>query len=379
MGIRDSHRVVIAHDYVTQRGGAERVALDLLRAFPGSRLVTSYWNAETSFPEFADFEIQTLGRNSISALRRDPRRAFPLLARAFEQHTITDADVVICSSSGWSHRVGTTGAKIVYCHNPARWLYQPEQYFPNMPAWAIDRFVAATSGYRRTDATAARSAAKYLVNSSVVANRVRSTYGIPAEVLAPARGVAVSHAKEPIVGIEPGFLLTIGRDRSYKRTEAVQTAVVGMPGERLVVVGGPPIDTPGVTRLTGVSDAQLRWLYANAAALVAVAHEDFGLTPVEAQAFGLPTVLLRSGGYLESGIEGATTIFVDDFTVESVQAGIAEFRSRSWDRELIAHHGQRYSFDSFAKNMNDVVDRVLDGESDEPAIDDDDFVTSQAS
>ena len=347
-------RVVIAHDYVTQRGGAERVALDLLRAFPNARLVTSFWNRESSFPEFADHEIELLGRNSIGALREDPRRAFPLLARTFARHTITDADVVICSSSGWAHRVNTTGQKIVYCHNPARWLYQPEEYFPNASTFTRNRFVSATRGWRRTDAAAAHSAALYLVNSTVVAQRVRSTYGIEANVLPPATGLKLG-ASEPIVGMEPGFLLTIARDRGYKRTEAVQSAVSGLAGERLVVVGGPQTDLPGVTRVSGISDAQLRWLYSNAAALVAVGQEDFGLTPVEAQTFGLPSVLLRAGGYLDTGVEGVTSVFVDDFSVDAIRAGIAEFRANEWDRDLISKYGQRYSFDTFAASMREVV------------------------
>ena len=65
---------------------------------------------------------------------------------------IEDADVVICSSSGWSHRVQTTAPKIVYCHNPARWLYQPRDYFPNMPEWLRRQFVMWTRRLRRSDA-----------------------------------------------------------------------------------------------------------------------------------------------------------------------------------------------------------------------------------
>src|SRR4051794_33675444 len=81
-------RIVIAHDYATQRGGAERVALDLLEAFPGSRLVTACYNPETTFPEFANYDVQTLWLNRIASVRRDPRKAFPLLAHAFARHQI---------------------------------------------------------------------------------------------------------------------------------------------------------------------------------------------------------------------------------------------------------------------------------------------------
>jgi len=59
--------VVIAHDYVTQRGGAERTVLGLLEAFPGARLVTSLFAPDRTFPEFADVDVDRRERGN----RRD--------------------------------------------------------------------------------------------------------------------------------------------------------------------------------------------------------------------------------------------------------------------------------------------------------------------
>src|SRR5207302_8485683 len=46
--------VAIVHDYLTQRGGAERVVLSMLKAFPQSPLYTSLYEPDLTFPEFAD-------------------------------------------------------------------------------------------------------------------------------------------------------------------------------------------------------------------------------------------------------------------------------------------------------------------------------------
>jgi glycosyltransferase involved in cell wall biosynthesis len=353
--------VVVVHDYVTQRGGAERVVLELLRAFPGARLVTSCWNPATSYPEFRDHEIDTLWINRIAPLRRDPRLAFPFLARAFRHRSITDADVVICSSSGWAHRVTAAVPKIVYCHNPARWLYQPDDYLSSSPRWVRSSFVRATGRMRRTDAAAARSAAAYVVNSSVVAGRVRASYGIEPTVVPPARGLSPDGPQRPVPDVEPGYLLTVSRQRGYKRTEAVRAAVALMPGERLVVVGGEPDGTwrPGITGVSNIDDAQLRWLYANASGVIAVAQEDFGLIPVEAQSFGVPSVVLRSGGYVDSTVEDVTGVFVDDAGVSQISAGIRALRERAWDGGEIRRLGERFSPTSFAQRMQGVVAEVL--------------------
>src|SRR5664279_1974251 len=284
-------RIVLVHDYVTQRGGAERVVLDLLRSFPGARLVTACFDAESTYPRFAEYEIETLWTDRVPLFRRDPRTAFPFLARAFASHVIRDADLVICSSSGWAHRVTTTAPKMVYCHNPARWLYQPDDYFADLPKWVRRGqrgFVAAMGGLRHSDAIAAQQCSRYIGNSAAVVKRIRDTYGIEATIVPPSRGISPPGPATPVDGIEPGFLLTIGRERGYKHTESTCQAVASMTGERLVAVGAEQAgaDEPQITRLRNLPDENMRWIYANASGLVAVAHEDFGLAPVEAQAFG---------------------------------------------------------------------------------------------
>lgn len=358
---RNAANVVIVHDYATQRGGAERVVLQLLEAFPGSPLVTSCWNPPTTYPEFGGYDVETLWPDRVIPFRRDPRRAFPFLAMAFSRHAIVNADVVLCSSSGWAHRVATTAPKIVYCHNPARWLYQSRDYFPAMSARSRRAVSAAMEPLRRSDKDAALRAARYVVNSSVVARRVKAAYGIDAAVVPPASGLSADGPQEPIPGIDPGFLLTVGRPRSYKRTEVVGDAVASLPGERLVIVGGPANGwrSPRITAVSGLHDAQMRWLYANASGLVAVADEDFGLSPVEAQSFGIPSVVLRSGGYLDSTIEDVTGVFVDEPSPGRVAQAIRSLRSRSWDAEAIRVSGKRFSCDAFAGRMNEIVADVL--------------------
>ncbi|MDQ1681079.1 MAG: hypothetical protein QOI42_1938, partial [Frankiaceae bacterium] len=119
----------------------------------------------------------------------------------------------------------------------------------------------------------------------------------------------------------------------------------------------------GITSLSNLTDAQMRWLYANASGLVAVAHEDFGLTPVEAQSFGVPAVVLRNGGYMDSTIENLTGVFVDDSSVPNVVAGIRALRLRTWDRDVLRRCGERYAPSTFAHRMQAIVDETLSSSS----------------
>src|ERR1700719_2772719 len=120
--------VAIVHDYLTQRGGAERVVLAMHRAFPAAPIYTSLYEPDLTFPEFRDVDVRPSYLNRSQFLRRQHRLALPLLPHAFSTLEV-DAKVVLCSSSGFAHGIHTTGTKLVYCYSPARWLYKRADYF----------------------------------------------------------------------------------------------------------------------------------------------------------------------------------------------------------------------------------------------------------
>ena len=125
--------VAIVHDYLTQRGGAERVVLSMMKAFPEAPVHTSLFHPEGTFPEFGTADVRMSHLDRFGVLRRNHRLAIPLLAPAFSTRRV-DAEVVLCSSSGWAHGVRTTGRKIVYCYTPPRWLYdQADLYLSGWP------------------------------------------------------------------------------------------------------------------------------------------------------------------------------------------------------------------------------------------------------
>jgi glycosyltransferase involved in cell wall biosynthesis len=104
--------------------------------------------------------------------------------------------------------------------------------------------------------------------------------------------------------------------------------------------------------LEHVSDDNLRWLYSNATALIAIAHEDFGLTPIEGFAFGLPCIALRSGGYLDSCREGITGPFIEEASVDAVHRAVEAFSSARYSGEQIRAHGERFSETAFLAHLH---------------------------
>ncbi len=362
-------RVAIAHDYLTQRGGAERVVLSLVKAFPDAPLYTTLYDAEGTYPEFADVEIHTSILNRSGRLRRDHRLALPLLAPVSSRLSI-DADLVVMSTSGWAHGFAGTGRHLVYCHAPARWIYQSTNYVGGS-LWRSPQGIALGAlrpFLRRWDALAAARADRYVCNSTVVQQRILDAYGIHADVV-PAP-FAIDHTGQhdlipEIADWADGYCLIVSRLLPYKNVDRAIEAVRGT-NERLVIVGAGPLAAElkavapdNVRLLSGLSDAQMRWAYAHADLLIAPSLEDYGLTPLEAGAFGKPTVALRAGGYLDTIAEGVNGLFFDASQPDLIAKAVAQARTRSWDTEAIAEHMQRFSEAVFIDQMRAEAERVL--------------------
>lgn len=360
--------VALAHDYLTQRGGAERVVLAMSRAFPEAPIYTTLYEPESTFPEFAGRRVVVSPLNHVPPLRKRHRAALPLLPIAASCIRI-EADVILASSSGWAHGFRTRGTKIVYCHNPARWLYQQQEYLGGGrgACWKALGLTPLRPPLLRWDRRAAASADLYLANSTVVRDRIRTAYGIEAQVLHPPGGIDPDGPQSLVPVLhdwDQGYHLVVSRLLPYKNVDRVVRAFTRLE-ERLVVVGDGPeavrlraMAPDNVRMVAGLSDPQMRWVYANATALVAPSHEDFGLTPLEAGSFGKPVIALRAGGYLDTVSEGISGVFFDRPTPEAIRDAVAATGRRRWDPGAIGTHVDRFSEARFADRLRRVVDQT---------------------
>ncbi len=373
--------VAIVHDYLTQRGGAERVVLAMHRAFPTAPIYTSLYEPDLTFPEFRDIDVRPSYLNRSHLLRQRHRLALPLLPHAFSKLEI-DARVVLCSSSGWAHGIHTTGTKLVYCYCPARWLYKSADYFRKSedarngrrhPASPLDgihtsfvlrnSFRAITPIFRRWDRRAAASASEYYTTSSAVSNQISSVYGIqPLIIPPPPLWAADGSPEKPRTVARDGFFLVVSRLLPYKNLDRLFDVFAERPDLELVVVGTGPLKktlqqmaTPNIDLLGNVNDRELSWLYRNSRALIAPAYEDYGLTPLEAASFGKPTLALKKGGYVETVSEGTSGYFFEDLDVRSISAAIDKLNEHPLDSDEIREHASRFSEERFASTLRQQV------------------------
>ena len=357
---RNLQVTAVAHDYFTQRGGAERVAAALVDHFRPPVVLTAAHESANTFAMWAPGEMKTSFIQRIPSLRKDPRRALPLLPLAWALMPPVTSGVLICSSSGWAHsaRASGTAVKVVYCHNPARWLYQPDDFWRGGSAILRVAVAAISPFLRRWDRAAAASAHLYIANSQAVAQRIKDTYSRECLVIPPPVTLNADGPRTQVTGLPEDFFVTVSRARAYKNTERLFEAFALAPNANLVVVGNRPdrANIPDNVYFTGrVHDDELRWIYRRARALVSISSEDFGLTPLEANAQGTPALVIRAGGFLDSLDDGISGQYLDEDEPAYIADRLGAF-PRNWDEDALRHHAASFSLASFTAKLTAAIE-----------------------
>jgi glycosyltransferase involved in cell wall biosynthesis len=355
-------RVVIVHDYLTQRGGAERVVAELLSRWPDAELRTLLHDADGTFPVFAERRVRTSPLQHLAG-RVSHRALLPLLPAAVRSLAIDDADLVISSSSGWAHGVPVAKGipHVTYCHNPARWLYDTSTYLDGRGALG-HTLAPVFSALRRWDRRAAARPTRYVANSENVRERIAATYGRQADVVHPP---VRTDGLEPTPIPADGYVLVLSRLLRYKR---VDLAIDGAAraGMRVVVAGAGPERAhleetagPHATFLGRVADEDLPALFAGARCFFLGGEEDFGITPLEANAAGRPVVAYGRGGALETVRDSETGVLFDQPTAASAADAIARACAVDWQPQALAAHAATFNPERFLDELEDIAEHEL--------------------
>lgn len=356
-----SPRIAIAHDFLSQHGGAERVVLRFASMFPDAPIFTAFHDPGGTFPEFRSLDVRTSSLQE----RVDPARFRRQVLRypaAFREFDLSAFDAVLVSSSAFAHHLQHPNT-LVYCHTPPRFLYAPHTYVNGRARALANVAIPALLPLRRRDARAARAAAGYVANSERTAARVRRLYGIDCPVIPPP--IATDHLPRQLTAL-PGTprALVVSRLMPYKRVDlaveacrraGIPLTVVGEGPEReaLAALGG---DT--TTFLGRVDDDTLRREMARTSVVLVPGAEDFGLLPLEANYAGRPVVAFAGGGPRETVQDGVTGLLVDDQEVGSWEGAVTTAVGRSWDPRELRASTAAYSAARFEAAVSAWMSRV---------------------
>jgi len=104
-----------------------------------------------------------------------------------------------------------------------------------------------------------------------------------------------------------------------------------------------------------LSDAELREELAHCRAFIFPGEEDFGITPVEAQAAGSPVIAYAGGGALDTVIEGITGLFFREKSAASLIDAVRRSEQMHWDSAAIQRHAARFDTALFKSQLADYV------------------------
>jgi glycosyltransferase involved in cell wall biosynthesis len=355
-------RTALVHDYLNQRGGAERVFAHMAAAWPDAPVYTALYD------EAAVGDLVARARVHTSFVQRFPlrRRAFRLYApfypRAFEAFDLSAYDVVVSSTTSWAKGVlvRPDAIHVCYINTVSRFVFDAQRYVGGFGAGAlagpvIQRLAA-------WDRLAAQRPTRLVANSRNVAERVRRWYGREADVL----HCPVDVDRFTVGGGEGGYYVVVSRLLPYKRID-LAIAACARAGVPLRIVGTGP-DLPRLralargtaTRFDGaVDDAARNAIVGAAIAAILPGEEDFGLVPLEAAAAGRPTIAFAGGGALETIRAGETGAFFDADDPDALAAVLRTFAPERYAAAVLRAHAETFAPPRFVARLRAIVDETL--------------------
>jgi glycosyltransferase involved in cell wall biosynthesis len=160
------------------------------------------------------------------------------------------------------------------------------------------------------------------------------------------------------------YFLSLGRLIPYKRVDLVVEACtrlnlplkvggVGRDLERLKAMAGPTVEFLGF-----VPDEDLPKLFARCRAFIFPGLEDFGITPVQAQASGRPVIAYAAGGALDTVIPSKTGVLFQNQTVEDLMDALGHFDATAYDPQVIRDHALQFDSSVFEQQITHFVEQA---------------------
>jgi glycosyltransferase involved in cell wall biosynthesis len=357
-------KIALVHDYLTQRGGAERVFELLCKHYPQADIFTSVYDPKQTI-DLGERIVNTTFLQKIPGAVKYFRLMAPLYFPAFRTLNLQDYDLIISSSTSFAKAVRKkpSSRHICFCHNVTRFLWDTETY---LREYGDYRYFAPLieqvfQMMRNVDLTYAQEPDLYIANSTVVARRIESIYGKKAIVI----NYPIDTSKFQFSNSKDDYYLASARMISYKRLDIIIEAFNWLGWPLLISGSGPERDRlqskalKNIEFVGHVTDAKRTELFSRSRSVIVAALEDYGLVPVEANASGTPVIAFGAGGVLDTQIPGKTGVFFKRQTPESLQAALIEALETDWNYQTIRDHAvANFSEQAFFSKVEQVIDRV---------------------
>lgn len=365
-------KVAVVCDWLVVYAGAERVLEQILRIYPEADvfcLVDFIPQGKRDF--LLNKKTYTSFIQHLPKARSKYRSYLPLMPLAIEQLDVTGYDLVISSSHAVAKGImtGPDQVHISYVHSPIRYAWDLQHQYlheagleKGLKGWLAKIILHYV---RMWDYRTANGVDYFIANSKFIARRIKKVYGREAEVIYPPVDVEAYQMCEQ----KEDFYLTASRMVPYKKIKLIVEAFNEMPDKKLVVIG----DGPDFSKTKAIARANIEMMgyqpfevlkekLQKAKAFVFAAEEDFGITPVEAQACGTPVIAYCRGGALETvcGLDSdkPTGVFFKEQNVANIVEAVNMFEKNEGmiTAENCRENAERFGTKHFVKQFRSFVE-----------------------
>jgi glycosyltransferase involved in cell wall biosynthesis len=345
------------------RGGAERVALWMTRVFPDATIYTSVYLPASTFAEYKDLNVRVLPFAKAIRSETQFKLLYPLWLAELQFLDFSGFDVVLSSSTYLAKfiRLKSGVGHAAYLYAPFRLLWKPGEYSQESlptPQSLGPVIRAIVPLLRQWDQARTKRIPKIATTCNHMADEIRNNYDMPATVIYPPVEIPETTS---MPDQRDDYFLCVGRLISHKRIDLAVQACNRL-GKRLIVAGDGP-ERASLEKLAGASiqfvgrvgDEELKSLYVKARGLIFPSYEDFGLVPLEAQAYGVPVLAFGQGGVLETIKDGVSGMFFPRQDLDSLMDGLRDFERRRFPASQIREWVRAFDVASFASKLQDFV------------------------
>lgn len=360
-------KIAIIHDWLVTYAGAERVLEQLIALYPHADV----FSVIDFVPEKqrAFLHGKTVTTTFIQHLpwsKTRYRNYLPFMPFAIEQLDLSSYDLIISSSHAVAKGVitGPDQLHIAYIHSPIRYAWDLQhQYLKEtglnrgLKGWIVKYLLHRI---RKWDQLSANRVDIFLANSNFIKRRIQKVYRRDAQVVFPP----VATEDFQLQTKKQDYYFTASRMVPYKKMDLIVQAFVAMPSKKLKVIGdGPEAKKiqkiaqghPNIELLGYQDFATLKHHMQHAKAFVFAAEEDFGITPVEAQACGTPVIAYGKGGVLDTIIDGKTGVYFNHQTQSAIIEAVERFERSHFDPCQINQHAQGFSTQVFQQSIQQKI------------------------
>lgn len=355
-------KIALVHDWLTNMGGAERVIINFKETYPEAPIYTAIYNPENLDESLRNIDVKTSFLQNKKNAKTNHQKYFPFMPMAFESFNLNEYDVVLSSSSSCAKGVITNPntMHVCYCHSPMRygWEFYYE-YSENTEMSVLKKvFLKYFMNYMRMWDNVSSDRVDYFIsNSENVAKRIWKHYRRESIVIHPPVRCNLFNISD----IDEDYFLIISRLVEYKRIDLAVQAFneLGLP---LVIIGDgaerkklEAMAKDNIKFLGRQPDEVIKDYYSKCRAFVFPGEEDFGITPLEAQASGRPVIAFGKGGTLETVLDGQTGVFFNEQTIRDLKDAVKKFQGIEFDKEVIRKHAEKFDEEIFKKKISDFI------------------------